>query len=167
MPFAELLLVRLAGEVRRRRDHQRDRVVGHVGHVSRISEDQLIDTLVRTLIVRRQVGRREAIVEGSSIVAFTSTDAECRGARAVSLCRSRSGLCLHAATLRAPCPWAGDTGLGASATIDGVPVSVDPAGARPDHRPQPHRLQRPSHQLRPRRQADGTTRRLLRSVGGG
>ena len=48
-----------------------------------------------------------------------------------------------------------------------LPVPVDPAGARPGHRPQPHRLQRPPHELRPRRQAHRAARRLLRGAGRG
>ena len=39
VPLAQRLLVRLAGEVRRRGDHQRHRVVGHVAHVAGVADD--------------------------------------------------------------------------------------------------------------------------------
>ena len=60
---------------------------------------------------------------------FAPTDAERRGAGAASLCRSLSGTILHAATLRALRPRAGDT-LG-SVTVDGVPVPGTPLALGP------------------------------------
>ena len=43
--LAERLLVRLAGEVRRRGDHESDRVVGDVAHVAGVAEEHLVDRL--------------------------------------------------------------------------------------------------------------------------
>ena len=47
---------------------------------------------------------------------------------------------------------------------DGVPLLVDTTASGSHRDPEPDRLLRPSHELRPRRQPDGATRRLLRGA---
>ena len=65
-------------------------------------------------------------------------------------------------------PGGDNTGFPGSRYVDsrgGVPIPVDPAGARPGHGAQPHRLLGPPDELRPRRAADRAARRLLRRAG--
>ena len=62
-----------------------------------------------------------------------------------------------------------ESGIPRARSVDdrGVPVPVDTARAGPGHGPQPDRVLRPPHELRPRRPADRAARRVLRRPGGG
>ena len=81
VPLPERLLVLLAREVRRRRDDERDRPVGDLGHVARVAAEDVVDRLVgRDLDVVGvgELGRREARVEVARVVALAPRDAEVR-----------------------------------------------------------------------------------------
>ena len=80
-PFLlELLLVVLAGEVRRRRDDQRDRAVVELVHRTGIATHERVGDRLRWLhlVVRRQLGRLEAFVEGGRVVALSPSHPEVR-----------------------------------------------------------------------------------------
>ena len=76
-PFAEGGLVLLAGEVRRRRDHQRDRAVVHCLHVAGVTADDRVGCPARVDgVIVRQLRRREALVERGGVVRFAIAGAE-------------------------------------------------------------------------------------------
>ena len=77
---AEALLVLLAGEVRRRRHHERHRVVRHVVHVPGVAAmDDVDDGVAVDGGVGGDRGRDEAVVEHRRVVALAPTGAEVGG----------------------------------------------------------------------------------------
>ena len=75
--LAEGGLVLLAGEVRRGRDHQRDRAVVDGLHVAGIAaEDGVGDAASVDGVVVRELGLREALVERGGVVRFAIAGAE-------------------------------------------------------------------------------------------
>ena len=81
--FAERRLVLLAGEVRRRGDHECHRGVGHGGHVAGITDvDDVEFAGLAERVVVADLGRRETRVEVGRVVRLALADAERRGGRA-------------------------------------------------------------------------------------
>jgi len=80
--LAERGLVLLAGEVRRRRDHQGHRCVRHGGHVASVADVDDVEFAGFTeRVVVADLGRREARVEVGRVVRLAFADAERRGGR--------------------------------------------------------------------------------------
>ena len=90
VPLAQLGLVRLAGEVGRRGDHQGDAGVGHVGHVAGVTEHDLVDHLRRVdLLVVGDHRRLEPFVERRRVVPLTLAHPEGRRGGAAARRRVR------------------------------------------------------------------------------
>ena len=83
----ELLLVLLAGEVRRRRDDEGDRTGGDPIHVAGVAvNERIVDRRrCRDAVVVGEPGRAEAVVEGRRVVTLAGADAEVRGRRLAPL----------------------------------------------------------------------------------
>ena len=85
MVGVELGLVGLAGEVRRRGDHQGDGAVGHLGHVGRAAVHDAIELtqrgVLRDRVVVGQLGRCESGVEVAGVVPLAPAHTEVRGRR--------------------------------------------------------------------------------------
>ena len=116
--LAELLLVRLAGEVGRRGDHEGDRGRPHAIHRAGVADVDLVDHARRLDgVVAAQRGGREAGVEAAGVVVLPPGHAERgRGRRSLALRASRPPRPTLSSISSHQGPYGGGVTAGAQAT---------------------------------------------------